>query len=82
MSLGNLLVGGGVLVLLTFGGRGVVQNRESPDFRSPVVGRYDVHACTTVSVHYYSYSGMKFKGRAKQALCISQANFLPNCMLL
>ena len=33
----------GVLVLLTFGGRGggsVVQNRESPDFRSPEVGRY------------------------------------------
>ena len=36
----------GVLVLLTFGGgRGggcVVQNRESPDFRSPEVGRYAV----------------------------------------
>ena len=32
----------GVLVLLTFGsGGGVVQNRESPDFRSPEVGRYD-----------------------------------------
>ena len=32
----------GVLVLLTFrgGGGGVVQNRESPDFRSPEVGRY------------------------------------------
>ena len=34
----------GVLVLLTFGGWGgggdVVQNRESPDFRSPEVGRY------------------------------------------
>ena len=34
----------GVLVLLTFGGgwgeEGVVQNRESPDFRSPEVGRY------------------------------------------
>ena len=31
-----------VLVLLTFGGGGggVVQNRESPDFRSPEVGRY------------------------------------------
>ena len=31
-----------MLVLLTFGGRGggVVQNRESPDFRSPEVGRY------------------------------------------
>ena len=31
------------LVLLTFGGGGgggVVQNRESPDFRSPEVGRY------------------------------------------
>ena len=42
-----------VLVLLTFGGRVgvggggggvVVQNRESPDFRSPEVGRYD-HCC-------------------------------------
>ena len=35
--------GVGVLVLLTFGGGGggVVQNRESPDFRSPEVGRYD-----------------------------------------
>ena len=35
------------LVLLTFGGGGgggVVQNRESPDFRSPEVGRYD-HCC-------------------------------------
>ena len=35
--------GKGVLVLLTFGagrGRGVVQNRESSDFRSPEVGRY------------------------------------------
>ena len=33
-----------MLVLLTFGGRrgGVVQNRESPDFRSPEVGRYAV----------------------------------------
>ena len=31
-----------MLVLLTFGGGGwgVVQNRESPDFRSPKVGRY------------------------------------------
>ena len=26
------------------GGGGVVQNRESPDFRSPEVGRYD-HCC-------------------------------------
>ena len=35
--------GVGVLVLLTFGGRGgVVQNRESPDFRSPEVGRYAI----------------------------------------
>ena len=33
--------GVGVLVLLTFGG-GVVQNRESPDFRSPEVGRYGI----------------------------------------
>ena len=36
--------GVGVLVLLTFGGGGgggVVQNRESPDFRSPEVGRYE-----------------------------------------
>ena len=42
-----------VLVLLTFGGRVgvgggeggvVVQNRQSPDFRSPEVGRYD-HCC-------------------------------------
>ena len=37
--------GGGVgvlvlLVLLTFGWGCVVQNRESPDFRSPEVGRY------------------------------------------
>ena len=34
--------GWGVLVLLTFGawGVGVVQNRESPDFRSAEVGRY------------------------------------------
>ena len=34
--------GVGVLVVLTFGGGGggVVQNRESPDFRSPEVGRY------------------------------------------
>ena len=38
----------GVLVQLTFGGGGgggggggVVQNRESPDFRSPEVGRYE-----------------------------------------
>ena len=34
-----------MLVLLTFGdegwgGGGVVQNRESPEFRSPEVGRY------------------------------------------
>ena len=32
-----------MLVLLIFGGGGgggVVQNRESPDFRSPEVGRY------------------------------------------
>ena len=36
----------GVLVLLTFGGRGgVVQNRESPDFRSPEVGRYAMGKC-------------------------------------
>ena len=27
------------------GGGGVVQNRESPDFRSPEVGKYDVE-CT------------------------------------
>ena len=36
--------GSGVLVLLTFGGGGaggVVQNGESPDFRSPEVGRYE-----------------------------------------
>ena len=35
--------GSGVLVLLTFGGGGggVVQNRESPNFRSPEVGRYE-----------------------------------------
>ena len=36
-----------VSVLLTFGGGGgggVVQNRESPDFRSPEIGRYD-HCC-------------------------------------
>ena len=35
-------MGVGVLVLLTFGVGGgvVVQNRESPDFRSPEVGRY------------------------------------------
>ena len=35
--------GVGVLVLLTFGdggGGGVMQNRESPDFGSPEVGRY------------------------------------------
>ena len=34
-----------VLVLLTFGGGGggVVQNRESPDFRSPEVGRYECY---------------------------------------
>ena len=35
----------GVLVLLTFGGvgggGGGVQNRESPDFRSPEVARYE-----------------------------------------
>ena len=35
-----------MLVLLTFGGGGggggVVQNRESPDFRSPEVGRYEL----------------------------------------
>ena len=30
-----------VLVLLTFGGGGGVQNRESPDFRCPEVGRYE-----------------------------------------
>ena len=40
----------GVLVLLAFGGGGgVVQNRESPDFRSPEVGRYEevlyAHTC-------------------------------------
>ena len=39
-----------MLVLLTFGGGGggVVQNRTSPDFRSPEVGRYDClspHEC-------------------------------------
>ena len=47
MSYGNLLARGGgrVLVLLTFGGwGGVVQNRESPDFRSPEVGRYGLLA--------------------------------------
>ena len=35
-------------MLLTFGGGGgggVVQNRESPDFRSPEVGRYGFIAC-------------------------------------
>ena len=35
-----------MLVLLTFGGGegggAVVQNRESPDFRSPKVGRYEI----------------------------------------
>ena len=30
-------------MLLTFGGGGVVQNRESPDFRSPEVGRYECY---------------------------------------
>ena len=40
--------GVGVLVLLTFGGGGggVVQNRESPDFRSPEVGRYGIGTYT------------------------------------
>ena len=41
--------GWGVLVLLTFGawGVGVVQNRESPDFRSAEVGRYvHITVCT------------------------------------
>ena len=38
----------GVLVLLAFGGGGggVVQNRESPDFRSPEVGRYECSICS------------------------------------
>ena len=37
-----------MLVLLTFvggageGGEGLVQNRESPDFRSPEFGRYEL----------------------------------------
>ena len=33
--------GGGVGAVDIRGGGGVVQNRESPDFRSPEVGRYD-----------------------------------------
>ena len=43
----------GLLVLLAFEGRGggggvggVVQNRESPDFRSPEVGRYESYTYT------------------------------------
>ena len=36
----------GVLALLTFGGGGggVGQYRDSPDFRSPEVGRYDLES--------------------------------------
>ena len=43
----------GVLVRLTFGGGGgggVVQNRESPDFRSPEVGRYAKELCYAVKL--------------------------------
>ena len=50
-------------MLLTFGGRGgggVVQNTESPDFRSPEVGRYaNSHANTPLGqserAYYLSY---------------------------
>ena len=51
----------GVLVLLTFGGGGgggVVQNRESPDFRSPEVGRY---AVGTVATRVHSLGIRDFK---------------------
>ena len=47
--------GGGVgaVDIREWGGGGVVQNRESPDFRSPEVGRY-AGACTSTS--YYGLS--------------------------
>ena len=50
----------GVLVLLTFegGGGGVVQNTESPDFRSPEVGRY---AIVSVSIITPARSPINFK---------------------
>ena len=48
-----------MLVLLTFAGGGVVQNRESPDFRSPEVGRYD---------RMKAYID-KFQPNARQANC-------------
>ena len=49
----------GVLVLLTFcGGSGdAVQNRESPDFRSPEVGRYGIYYTDlgqNAVFHYFS----------------------------
>ena len=47
-----------MLVLLTFGGGGggVVQNRESPDFRSPEVGRYGLlWAACTLSIYLSNF---------------------------
>ena len=45
----------GVLVLLTFGGGGggLMQNGESPDFRSPEVGRYET--CRKVENFLFVY---------------------------
>ena len=47
------------------GGRGVVQNRESPDFRSPEVGRY---AINTQNIHFISPSFGTVGVQEKQAL--------------
>ena len=49
-----------MLALLTFGGGGgVVQKRESPDFRSPEVGRYadkKVIFCALCFIQFVVYS--------------------------
>ena len=61
----------GVLVLWTFrgggGGGGVGQNRESPDFRSPEVGRY-------VSVMFLLVSKFKTIGMLLNVVQIQKAN--------
>ena len=55
-----------MLVLLTFrgGGGGVVQNRESPDFRSPEVDRYEVMKYFTgLSLRFQVVSCICFTGQ-------------------
>ena len=55
-------------MLLTFGreGGGGVQNRESPDFRSPEVGRYAYHTKWILKYDGYAHK------MAKPVLCIDR----------